>query len=64
MSEVFDISALQARPVLKPLSAAEAVAVVHAMKTLQTELAELRKLVRAATPAVAPAAAPNTVQPN
>lgn len=55
MSEVFDISALQARPVLKPLSAVEAAEVVDAMKALQTELAELRKLVRAATPTVAPA---------
>ena len=62
MSEVFDISALQARPVLKPLSAVEAAEVVDAVKALQTELAELRKLVRAATPVVAPA--PNTAKPN
>lgn len=60
MSEVFDISALQARPVLKPLSAVEAAEVVDAMKALQTELAELRKLVRAATPVVSVA----TAKPN
>lgn len=55
MSEVFDIAALEARPVLKPLSAVEAAEVVDAMKTLQTELAELRKLLRAAAPVVTPA---------
>lgn len=54
MSEVFDIAALEARPVLKPLSAVEAAEVVDAMKTLQTELAELRKLLRAAAPVVTP----------
>lgn len=53
MSEVFDIAALQARPVLKPLSAVEAAEVVDAMKALQTELAELRKLLRVAAPVTA-----------
>lgn len=55
MSEVFDVAALQTRAVLKPLTAGEAAQAVDAMKALQTELAELRKLVRAAAPLVAPA---------
>lgn len=52
MSEVFDIAALEVRPVLKPLNAVEAAEAVDAMKALQTELAELRKLLRVAAPVI------------